>query len=84
MFLHKLFWYVQVMGDLNITQKDIALGKRIRRLRKQAGYTQEKLAEKIRVSTTHVGLVETGKRRFSLKTLQRVASALSVNLKDLF
>ena len=72
------------MGETNITQKDAAIGKRIRRLRKQAGYTQEKLAEKIHVSTTHVGLVETGKRRFSLKTLQRAATALGVKIKDLF
>jgi transcriptional regulator with XRE-family HTH domain len=72
------------MSETSITQKDIALGKRIRRLRKQVGLTQEKLAEKIKVSTTHVGLVETGKRRFSLKTLQRVATALGIKLKDLF
>jgi len=72
------------MGEVKITQNDIALGKRIRRLRKQTGLTQEKLAEKIHVSATHVGLVETGKRRFSLKSLQRIATALGVKLKDLF
>ncbi len=66
-----------------ITKKDVALGKRIKMYRKKAGLTQEKLAEKIHVSTTHVGLVETGKRRMSLKTLQRVGSVLKLKVKDL-
>lgn len=65
------------------TNKDLLLGKRISRMRKKAGLTQEKLAEKINMSTTHIGLVETGKRRLSLKTLQKVASAIGVKAKDL-
>lgn len=66
-----------------ILKKDTAIGKRIKRLRNKAGLTQEVLAEKIGVSTTHVGLVEIGNRRMSLKTLQRVANALKVKVKDL-
>lgn len=72
------------MATGNLSQNDISIAKRIRRLRKQKGLTQEQLAEKTHVSTTHIGLVETGKRRASLKTLQRIASALGVKLKDLF
>ncbi|MBI4065338.1 helix-turn-helix transcriptional regulator [Candidatus Gottesmanbacteria bacterium] len=71
------------MEEAKITQKDIQLGKRIRRFRKKADLTQEKLAEKVHVSTTHIGLVETGKRRVSLKTLQRIASALGVKVREL-
>lgn len=71
------------MTDVKITQKDIQLGKRIRKLRRNKGLTQERLAEKVHVSTTHVGLVETGKRRMSLKTLQKVASAFGMKVKDL-
>ncbi len=71
------------MAEVKITQKDIQLGKRIRRFRKKVDLTQEELAEKVRVSTTHIGLVETGKRRLSLKTLQKIASALGVKVKDL-
>ncbi|MBI2621994.1 MAG: helix-turn-helix transcriptional regulator [Candidatus Levybacteria bacterium] len=71
------------MAEVRITQKDIQLGKRIRRFRKKVDLTQEELAEKVRVSTTHIGLVETGKRRLSLKTLQKIASALGVKVKDL-
>ena len=69
---------------LKATKKDIALSKRIKKLRKTVGLTQENLAERVNVSTTHIGLVETGKRRMSLKTLQKVASALQVKVKDIF
>lgn len=72
------------MTGTKLTQNDIQIAKRIRRFRKQKELTQEQLAEKVHVSTTHIGLVETGKRRASLKTLQRIASALGVKLKDLF
>jgi len=68
---------------VKITKKDIALGKRIKRIRKAVGLTQERLAEKVHISTTHIGLVETGKRRASLKTLQKIASVLGVKTKDL-
>lgn len=72
------------MNGTRLTNKDIEIANRIRRLRKKKELTQEQLAEKVHVSTTHIGLVETGKRRASLKTLQRIASALGVKLKDLF
>ncbi len=68
---------------VKITKKEILLGKRIKRVRRRVGLTQETLAEKASVSTTHIGLVETGKRRVSLKTLQRIATALGVKTKEL-
>jgi len=71
------------MGEAKITKNDIRLGKRIRRLRRKVGLTQEQLAEKVAVSTTHIGLVETGKRRISLKTLQKIATALGVKANKL-
>lgn len=71
------------MPEPKLTKKDIQLGKRIKKIRNNAGLTQEKLAEKVHVSTTHIGLVETGYRRASLKTLQKIANALGVKLKDL-
>lgn len=66
-----------------ITHNDEALGKRIKRLRNKAHLSQEKLAEKIRVTQTHISLVETGKRKASMETLKKVASALGVKVKDL-
>ncbi len=71
------------MTTAKITQKDIKLGRSISRARHRADLTQEKLADKAGVSTTHIGLVEVGRRRLSLKTLQKIASALGVKAKDL-
>lgn len=71
------------MTDTKITNKDIQLGKRIKKFRKRADLTQEDLAAKIHISTTHIGLVETGKRKVSLRTLQKIASALGVKTKDI-
>lgn len=71
------------MTEIKITKKEMQLGKRIKKLRKKASLTQEELAEKVNVSTTHVGLVETGKRRVSLKTLQKIASVLGIKVKEL-
>lgn len=69
--------------ESKVFKKDAVIGKRIRRFRKGFDLTQEELAEQIGVSTTHVGLVETGKRKMSLKTLQKVAKALKIKVKDL-
>lgn len=66
-----------------MTQKDISFGKRLARMRKKAGYTQEKLAVKTNLSTTFIGLLETGQRRASMKSLQKIANALGVKGKDL-
>lgn len=71
------------MEERKITKKDLKFGKKLQRLRKGCGITQEKLAEMTKLSTTFVGLIEIGKRRPSMKTLQKIASALGVQVKDL-
>lgn len=65
------------------TQKDYKLGRRIQKLRQDKGYTQERLAEKIGVSVTWIGYIETGYRRPNLAMLSKVANALNVKVKDL-
>lgn len=72
------------MEDRKITNKDIKFGRHLQKVRKSMGITQEGLADKIHVSTTFIGLVETGKRKPSLKTLQKIAIVLKVNIKNLF
>lgn len=72
------------MEERKITNKDLKFGRRLKRTRRKAGLTQEKLAETIKLSTTFIGLLETGRRKPSMKTLQKIASALSISVKDLF
>ena len=72
------------MEDRKVTNKDISFGRRLQRIRKKSVLTQEKLADATRLSTTFIGLIETGKRKPSLKTLEKIASALKTDIKNLF
>ena len=67
-----------------ITEQDYRLGRKIQKIRKVKGLTQEQLAEKIKVSTTFIGYVETGYRRPNLKMIYKIARALDAKVKDIF
>jgi transcriptional regulator with XRE-family HTH domain len=58
-------------------------GEIIRRLRKQKDLSQEGLAERAHVDPKTVIQIESGQRNPTLKTLQKIASALKVGLKEL-
>ncbi len=60
------------------------LGKRIKELRKEAGFTQEKLAELIGLETTSLSGIESGRHFPSLPTVEKIAKKLNVELKTLF
>ena len=44
-----------------------AIGQRIRYYRKTQGLSQEQLAEKVDISTTHMSHIETGNTKLSLQ-----------------
>lgn len=67
-----------------ITEQDYRLGRKIQKIRKAKGLTQEQLAEKVKVSTTFIGYVETGYRRPNLKMIYKIARALDAKVKDIF
>lgn len=52
------------------------LGEKVRLKRREAGYTQEKLAEICDISTGFLGHIESGTRAPSLETLYSLACAL--------
>lgn len=60
-----------------------AIGKRIKIARIKADLTQERLAERINISPTHLSNIETGTTRVSLSTMVSIANALSVTSDDL-
>lgn len=59
------------------------IGKRIRKYRKLKNLSQEELAEKIDISTTHMSHIETGSTKLSLQVLVDLATVLEVNTDDL-
>ena len=48
------------------------LGRKVQKLRKDTGLSQEKLAEKINISRTHMGHVEQGRKSPSLKVMTKL------------
>jgi transcriptional regulator with XRE-family HTH domain len=59
------------------------LGETIRSYRKEAGLTQEKLAEKAELHHNFIGAVERGTMEISVGSLLRIAKALNVEVADL-
>jgi transcriptional regulator with XRE-family HTH domain len=60
-----------------------AFGETVRRLRIEAGLSQEKLADKARVSRNFEGSVERGESSLSLDVADRFAKALRLTLAQL-
>lgn len=60
-----------------------AIGQRIRKIRKARGLSQEKLAEQVGISTTHMSHIETANTKMSLSTFVELASALEVRTDEL-
>lgn len=59
------------------------LGSKIQRTRKSQGYSQEKLAELVGVSRTHMGHIEQGRKSPSLELLEKIANILKVKVSGL-
>ena len=60
-----------------------ALGEAIRRLRHDAGLTQEQLADRVATDLTQIGGLERGTRNPSYTTLLRLASALRTRVGEI-
>lgn len=68
------------MTNLNVNQK---LGIKISFLRKNLKYSQEKLAELACLNKNTIGLIERGEISPSIETLDKIAKALNIELKEL-
>ena len=60
------------------------LGKRIKEIRKYKGFTQEQLSEMIDIETSSLSGIESGRFFPSLHVLDKIASALNVELIEFF
>ena len=59
------------------------IGQRIRALRRERKLSQEQLAEKVWISTTHMSHIENGSTELSLPVLVDLATALDVSANEL-
>jgi transcriptional regulator with XRE-family HTH domain len=65
-------------GDLQRT-----VGRNLRAHRERRGYSQEAFAQLLGVHRTYLGGLERGERNLTLKSVERIAAALSVDPLDL-
>ena len=63
---------------------DNLIGENIKQARLKAGYTQEKLAEKIDVSLSVISRLETGRTMVSVAKMQRIAKVLNTPVGTFF
>ena len=56
----------------------------LKRYRRQAGLSQEKLAERCGLHRTYISDIERCKRNISIENIQRIADALAVEAYQLF
>lgn len=59
------------------------IGQQIRKYRKQRGLSQEELAERVYISTTHMSHIETGSTKLSLPVLVDIAAVLETGVDAL-
>ncbi|HCT70694.1 MAG TPA: XRE family transcriptional regulator [Bacteroidales bacterium] len=62
----------------------IAFGNKIRVLRIQKNWSQEKLAEETDFHRTYIGMIERGERNLSLLNIQKFALAFGLPIEELF
>ncbi len=70
------------MAD-NISVTD-RFGNKIRKLRKERGLSQEKLAELSGLDRTYISGIERGLRNVALRNIEALAKALEVPMSELF
>ena len=59
------------------------LGKKIKKLRKAMGYTQEQLAELVDIDDKHLSKIENGIHLPTYKTIKKLSEVLNFNLQDM-
>ena len=58
--------------------------KNLRENRRKCGFSQEKLAEKARISTQYLAMMEIARKFPTSDVLERIAAALDINVYELF
>lgn len=59
------------------------IGLRIRELRLERNYSQEKLAELSSLDMTYISMIEHGKRNVTVKSLLQICRALDTKITDI-
>ena len=60
------------------------LGKRIRQLRKDKGYSQEGFAFECGLHRTYIGCIERGEKNITVANVEKIAKTLKITMEELF
>ena len=78
------------LGRMELTEEEerhpalVALGKQIRNIRKERGFSQEDFAAQAGLGRSYYGGIERGERNVAALNLMRIASTLGVEVGQLF
>ena len=62
----------------------IKFGNKVKKLRKEKGWSQETLSFKSGFHRTYIGMIERAERNISLKNIEKLAQTFNVEIKNLF
>ena len=62
----------------------LRFGRSVRHQRNKCNLTQEELAHLCELDRTYIGGIERGERNVSLLNIQKIATALKINIKEMF
>ncbi|OGS19366.1 MAG: transcriptional regulator [Elusimicrobia bacterium RIFOXYA2_FULL_40_6] len=67
-------------------KKDVLVkfGKKVKEQRLKMGLSQEKLAARAKVHRTYIGMIERAEKNITLKNINKIATALNMELSDMF
>ena len=71
---------IGIMPDSDILQR---FGQRVRKLRKECGWSQEEFADHCGLDRTYVGGIERGERNVALRNIEIIADTLGLTLSQL-
>lgn len=62
----------------------VKFGQKVREERVKLGLSQEELAARAKVHRTYIGMIERAEKNITLENIEKIAKALSLNMKDVF
>ena len=69
---------------MNLQQFYVKLGKRIKELREEKGYSQQIFAEKADISIDYLGKIEVNINNPGLKSVFKIVRALDISFEEFF
>lgn len=69
-------------AEFDMDDQKLFAGQRIRRVRKERGLTQARMADDLGISTSYMNLIERNQRPLTAQTLLKLADAYDIDMKE--